>query len=156
MKNIFTGLNKKALFLIMSELTCSICIGDLKVTRHTPKLDCGHQFHQHCLTKWKSTRSTCPMCRQILELPKEHFRATLIIEDVRLGVIESRHTLSQQTLVRVLNNFGLTEDDVSNLVTEFTFDVETREHLGELMNDFGVEVNSGELSGQTAAVSQSH
>ena len=96
------------------------------------------------------------MCRQLLELPKEHFRATLVIEDVRIGVIESRHTLSQQTLVRVLNNFGLTEDDVSNLSTEFTFDIETREHLGELMNDFGVEVNSGELSDQTTAVSQSH
>ena len=133
--------------------TCPICIGDLKVTRHTPKLDCGHQFHQCCLEKWKNTRATCPMCRQLLELPKEHFRATLVIEDVRLGVTESRHTLSQQTLTRVLNNFGLSEDDVANLATEFTFDFETREHLDELMHDFGVEVNSDALSDQTTVVS---
>lgn len=137
---------------------CPICLGDLKVTRHTPVLDCGHQFHRHCLDTWKSkgTSTTCPMCRQLLELPKEHFRATLTIEDVRTGEEQQQYTLSQRTLSRVLNNFGLTEDDVTNLATEFTFDLTSREQLDELMGDLGVVVTadqeSPELSGQRVAV----
>ncbi len=43
------------------DLQCSICYdqGDYQLV-------CGHVFHKHCITKWKKTSRSCPLCRAAL------------------------------------------------------------------------------------------
>ena len=40
------------------DLQCSICYeqGDYQ-------LHCGHVFHKRCITKWKESSRSCPLCR---------------------------------------------------------------------------------------------
>ncbi len=59
-----------------STTDCSICRESLVkpcaecITTHTygdltcdvSKGNCGHCFHKHCIDKWISTASTCPIC----------------------------------------------------------------------------------------------
>lgn len=50
--------------------TCSICLDslDTSITSTTLKrlstLQCGHQFHNHCITMWLNQCKACPLCRQ--------------------------------------------------------------------------------------------
>ena len=46
-------------------MTCSICIG---AVQHGFLLECGHSFHNKCITRWLLKNETCPVCRkQIIE-----------------------------------------------------------------------------------------
>ena len=115
---------------------CSICLQELKITRHTPCLECNHYFHKSCIGKWKKNGgNTCPLCRKEFSPPR--FRVSLIIEDLRLENNE-RHELNHTTLTRILHNLGLSEEDISNLSSEFSFDVNTHEQLNEILTDLGV------------------
>jgi hypothetical protein len=116
--------------------SCSICLQELKVTRHTPHLKCNHFFHQSCIEKWKKNGgNTCPLCRKEFSPPR--FRATLFVEDLRLETQE-RHEINSQVLTRILHNLGLSEEDIANLSSEFSFDVNTHEQLHEILTDLGV------------------
>jgi len=46
-------------------MSCSICIENLNKGFH---LECGHIFHNRCITHWLLENETCPVCRkEILE-----------------------------------------------------------------------------------------
>lgn len=47
---------------------CPICYD---VSCFTCVYPCMHTFCKPCITKWMLTNFTCPMCRQICELPIE-------------------------------------------------------------------------------------
>ena len=41
---------------------CPVCCTSLEWWP-TSTTNCGHKFHKECLTKWRTIKSTCPMCR---------------------------------------------------------------------------------------------
>ena len=45
---------------------CPICMNNIDQNSliTTP---CGHKFHRVCLSEWKATNNTCPICRKSLE-----------------------------------------------------------------------------------------
>jgi len=50
---------------------CVICLGsceaceDAEVLKHNwRRLNCGHQFHEHCIFEWLKKAQQCPMCRR--------------------------------------------------------------------------------------------
>jgi hypothetical protein len=45
---------------------CPICFEEIKVLE-SKKTKCNHEFHSACLTRWLSSKNTCPMCRSVLE-----------------------------------------------------------------------------------------
>ncbi|NXM73285.1 RNF6 ligase, partial [Serilophus lunatus] len=44
--------------------TCSVCINDYATGNKLRQLPCMHEFHIHCIDRWLSENSTCPICRQ--------------------------------------------------------------------------------------------
>lgn len=43
---------------------CSVCYVALRSGAHLAVLGCGHIFHAACVSRWRTTRNTCPMCRE--------------------------------------------------------------------------------------------
>lgn len=43
--------------------TCSICLEDCGGALGARALVCGHAFHDGCIERWLSRRTTCPLCR---------------------------------------------------------------------------------------------
>ncbi|XP_071409734.1 E3 ubiquitin-protein ligase RNF6 isoform X2 [Pithys albifrons albifrons] len=44
--------------------TCSVCINEYATGNKLRQLPCRHEFHIHCIDRWLSENSTCPICRQ--------------------------------------------------------------------------------------------
>ncbi|NWX87142.1 RNF6 ligase, partial [Nothoprocta pentlandii] len=44
--------------------TCSVCINEYIAGNKLRQLPCMHEFHIHCIDRWLSENSTCPICRQ--------------------------------------------------------------------------------------------
>ncbi|XP_035756325.1 E3 ubiquitin-protein ligase RNF6 [Egretta garzetta] len=44
--------------------TCSVCINEYVTGNKLRQLPCMHEFHIHCIDRWLSENSTCPICRQ--------------------------------------------------------------------------------------------
>ncbi|NWI38115.1 RNF6 ligase, partial [Picathartes gymnocephalus] len=43
--------------------TCSVCINEYATGNKLKQLPCMHEFHIHCIDRWLSENSTCPICR---------------------------------------------------------------------------------------------
>ncbi|NWR52734.1 RNF6 ligase, partial [Regulus satrapa] len=43
---------------------CSVCINEYATGNKLRQLPCTHEFHIHCIDRWLSENSTCPICRQ--------------------------------------------------------------------------------------------
>ena len=58
-----------------SKLTCSICLEDITLQRKNKEkvvqLNCGHIYHQKCISKWCfggiTSVPNCPLCRESLD-----------------------------------------------------------------------------------------
>ncbi|KAL6091102.1 hypothetical protein STEG23_009711 [Scotinomys teguina] len=44
--------------------TCSVCITKYTVGNKLRKLPCSHEYQVHCIDRWLSENSTCPICRR--------------------------------------------------------------------------------------------
>uniref|UniRef100_A0A1A8BLS3 RING-type E3 ubiquitin transferase n=1 Tax=Nothobranchius kadleci TaxID=1051664 RepID=A0A1A8BLS3_NOTKA len=44
--------------------TCSVCITEYSEGNKLRKLPCSHEYHVHCIDRWLSENSTCPICRR--------------------------------------------------------------------------------------------
>ncbi|KAJ8372568.1 hypothetical protein AAFF_G00281120 [Aldrovandia affinis] len=44
--------------------TCSVCITEYAQGNKLRKLPCSHEYHVHCIDRWLSENSTCPICRR--------------------------------------------------------------------------------------------
>ncbi|XP_047331630.1 RING-H2 finger protein ATL66-like [Impatiens glandulifera] len=44
---------------------CAVCMEGFQtdVGSMAKRTRCGHVYHAHCITKWLSTRQSCPLCR---------------------------------------------------------------------------------------------
>ena len=47
---------------------CSICLE--KIKNDILVLECGHQFHFHCVSTWIEREGTCPNCRSVAIIQK--------------------------------------------------------------------------------------
>lgn len=45
------------------ELTCTICLEQVKCEELVRSLPCLHQFHANCIDPWLRQRGTCPVCK---------------------------------------------------------------------------------------------
>lgn len=45
---------------------CSICLENFKKKDKIITLDCGHYYHDECITNWLKKDETCPLCRENL------------------------------------------------------------------------------------------
>ncbi|XP_021911680.1 E3 ubiquitin-protein ligase RNF165-like [Carica papaya] len=43
---------------------CCICQDDYEEGDEVGKLDCEHEFHFNCITKWLVIKNTCPICKE--------------------------------------------------------------------------------------------
>lgn len=43
--------------------TCMVCLEEVKHTRDSMCLSCGHHFHMACGLKWLKENNSCPVCR---------------------------------------------------------------------------------------------
>ncbi|KAM8952699.1 E3 ubiquitin-protein ligase RNF12-A-like isoform 3-T3 [Pelodytes ibericus] len=49
--------------------TCSVCITEYTEGNKLRKLPCSHEYHVHCIDRWLSENSTCPICRRAVLVP---------------------------------------------------------------------------------------
>lgn len=107
---------------------CSICLNEVRETRHSKAIRCGHIFHSHCLENWKKRgKVTCPVCRKVFDGSK--FRVQ----------------------ISIFNDYELTSNTIT-LENELVFDaldvffaVENENDLTSILSDFGVGVSVNEL-----------
>ena len=103
---------------------CSICLEEVRETRNSKAIRCGHVFHSRCLENWKKKgKVTCPVCRKVFD--GSNFRVQ----------------------ISVFNDFEATSNTVS-LEHEFVldaldliFNVEHEEDLTSVLDDFGMRVS---------------
>jgi len=58
------------------ETRCPICLEDYVMDDPTRRLpECNHWFHRDCITQWLQTAPTCPVCRQMLKIPRTQANA---------------------------------------------------------------------------------
>ncbi|KAG8188796.1 hypothetical protein JTE90_009188 [Oedothorax gibbosus] len=50
------------------ELQCTVCMEDLKLNDKVKQLPCDHFYHEKCITPWLERQSTCPNCRQVIQV----------------------------------------------------------------------------------------
>jgi len=108
--------------------TCAICLNDVKTTRHTREIRCGHTFHTHCLEKWEEKgKNTCPVCRKVFNA--KNFHVTIQVTNNLTGV-SNNLTLSNTSVFELFDTFDLDFefDEVVDLDTLF-------EELGMTLSD---------------------
>jgi len=44
--------------------TCCICKEEYKKLKRVTVLNCNHDFHERCISKWIKNKPTCPLCRK--------------------------------------------------------------------------------------------
>ena len=116
-------------FLDTDMTQCSICFNDVRSTRNSKAIRCGHVFHSHCLEKWKKMgKVTCPVCRKVFD--GSNFRVQ----------------------ITVFNDFEATSNTVS-LENEFVldaldliFNVEHEDDLTSVLDDFGMSMSDFDSS----------
>ena len=110
-------------------MECAICLGSVRSTRNSPRLDCGHQFHTTCFNKWKEQGGkTCPMCRDYIKKPL--WKISIHIENTETGNSQTHS---------ILRRVGAPElDDL--LQAQVGFDVDNLDELQEIFDSgfFGI------------------
>lgn len=55
-------------------IQCVVCLSELADgDKATVLPTCNHWFHAHCIDSWFQSHSTCPVCRNIVGLAKNHY-----------------------------------------------------------------------------------
>uniref|UniRef100_A0A803QV17 RING-type E3 ubiquitin transferase n=1 Tax=Cannabis sativa TaxID=3483 RepID=A0A803QV17_CANSA len=42
---------------------CCVCQEEYKEGDHIGTLECGHDFHSHCIKQWLTHKNLCPICK---------------------------------------------------------------------------------------------
>jgi hypothetical protein len=61
---------------------CSICLEPLD-TQEPYKLNCNHEFHRDCITRWIHTNPNCPMCRSPVDADHRYVDDGIMTEERR-------------------------------------------------------------------------
>lgn len=70
----YYNMEARLLFLIICHLIQKVCINDCvicleNIIFYKVTLKCRHSYHKHCLNEWLKRQSTCPLCRNDVDLP---------------------------------------------------------------------------------------
>ena len=69
--------------------TCSICLDTMNKELKT--LDCGHSFHNSCVSTWFQHKTSCPLCRKD-QNQDEHY-VTLRVTWTQVGDLWTRNVI---------------------------------------------------------------
>lgn len=107
---------------------CSICLNEVRETRHNKPIRCGHLFHASCLEKWKTRPNghTCPLCRAVFDVSK--FTINLQITNNYTSVTSNILTNEDQSF-RVFDVF------------ELNLDMDEQIDLDELFADLNIDIS---------------
>lgn len=122
---------------------CSVCLSCIGGQSKTRKLDCTHEFHEKCLTRWKASCTgpdpTCPMCRTPFDVPS--YRCRLIIERTS-DASQTTTDFESSNINEIMSGFGI---DLRQLVpgqgrflTDIHFDIDVGESLEEVLRELGL------------------
>lgn len=98
------------------DTTCSICSQDFDVESGTCILrrlhNCQHYFHQHCLDRWFTTHSTCPICRTNI-----NSLSTRLHSDTLSTTLSSTSTTAPTTVSSTLSDNATLQSEISSLLS---------------------------------------
>merc|ERR1719502_393315 len=65
-----------------SEVTCAICLDNLRANQNVITLPCNHNYHKSCILKWLTSQDvpTCPTCKA----------PALVSPDASIGGVSTR------------------------------------------------------------------
>jgi hypothetical protein len=121
--------------------TCCICLNNLRATRSSTELSCGHLFHKSCIDGWKGT--SCPLCRRDVLPPR--FSVKVSIENLDTRATDVRE-LDMTSIHNLLETLNISNDDLVDYSTEIVFDVDNIDDIESVMTDLGLDMadfNSG-------------
>ncbi len=102
---------------------CAICLNDVRQTRNSKAIRCGHVFHSHCLENWKKKgKVTCPVCRKVFDGSKFRVQVTVFND----------YEATSNTMC--LNNELVLD------ALDLIFNVEHEEDLTSVLSDFGMSM----------------
>ncbi len=63
---------------------CAICLEPLSSNQEeTYSLNCQHQYHRDCITRWLHTNPNCPLCRQPVDADQRYVNDGIMTEEGR-------------------------------------------------------------------------
>ncbi|KAG8162615.1 hypothetical protein JTE90_022664 [Oedothorax gibbosus] len=60
---------------IEKELQCTVCMDYLQLNEKVKQLPCHHFYHEKCITPWLEKQSTCPNCRQVIQVETKRLKS---------------------------------------------------------------------------------
>lgn len=84
-----------------NKMECPICYDNIALGSDC-KLGCNHTFHTSCLTKWRETSHTCPMCRSVIT--NNNHNVQISNETEPMSVVIGR-------FMRVLREYASSDDE---------------------------------------------
>lgn len=116
-------------------MNCAICLGEMRKTRHTCELSCGHCYHSGCFRKWEeSGGETCPLCRD--EIHKAKYKVTLVIKNVQR---DREQTLDVTDPTAIENILSLFDIDV-------TTSLDNTDQLDSFLSELGLSLTNLDTS----------
>lgn len=101
---------------------CSICLNNVRKTRSTRELPCGHIFHGSCIARWKEQgKNTCPICRKLFDVST--FKVSVKIEN-RFNNSSQTVNVNPEEAIELINDVQLLfEPDVSDDLESILIDL---------------------------------
>ena len=102
---------------------CAICLNDVRQTRNSKSIRCGHVFHSHCIENWKKKgKVTCPVCRKVFD--GSNFRVQITVHND----------------YEVTSNTVCLENELVLDALELIFNVNHEDDLTSVLGDFGMSM----------------
>ena len=125
---------------------CAVCLATMGGQSTTRKLDCGHEFHERCLNRWKLTcqeTPTCPMCREPFDAPT--YKCRLIIERSS-DSLRNITDFETANISSIVDGFGIQFRDLvpnhGRFLSDIHFDIEPGEILHNILRELGLPAPS--------------
>jgi hypothetical protein len=77
------------------------------------RTQCGHIYHQNCLTTWLQSSETCPMCRATIGLPTE-WRCELVLHGETPPRSDFSYDGPEELLTEVIRYHNSIDKDIRN------------------------------------------
>lgn len=86
---------------------CSICL-EKKNNNDFEKTKCHHLFCKSCLNVWTKINNTCPVCRQIINIP--------ISFDKDLIDLLNKINFTYNEILAIMNSINIINNNLENLI----------------------------------------
>ncbi|GBN24466.1 E3 ubiquitin-protein ligase RNF126 [Araneus ventricosus] len=58
--------------LLEKGMQCSVCMDDFSLQDKAKCLPCSHLYHEKCITPWLEKHTTCPNCREVVQVQSKN------------------------------------------------------------------------------------